>query len=449
MVINTSVEALLRPRVSLDPDWKERLIRWFKAIAGTEYHPVFNCQLEMVRELVSLENRIREAEVQRKKLKLEIPPFKSAGDIGSVRQNQSEIMTLDGQIKKLRYLRDCILFVGDTIAAHFLEPDAIKHFGAYPRSGFITGKDGLQAELEAMHHFYFKENYLVLLNDLTHSVRVGDLTLKRGDEVRTFEVKSSAEGYKDPDAFRQIMIPIMIHDYMKRDAIKVPAKLADGRRAEGFVRISSGIAEDWHDRVAGRLCKDLRERTIAHIKLGEKHYLASTARNEEELRAEIKELTRTGDWVVANVRRRVNEYPDLPPFSKWFKPETCVDIMAGSLIVLSAFSMEDLARLFEKKGVQVKWQKEQHDLFPIDLSSPNMVKSEVQIGDWHRLRVLYSFLALENFVEICSFLISPEAHERFEAKLREVKNAKAQAHSADEKTTQKDDPTLAGLPSMD
>ena len=354
----------------------------------------------------------------------------------AVRRNQSKIAALDGQIEELRYLRDCILFVGDTIAAHFLEPDAIKHFGAYPRPGFVTGKDGLRAEIEAMHHFYFNEGYFVLLNDLTHSVRVGDLTLKRNDEVRTFEVKSSAEGYKDPKSFRQIMVPIMIHDYMKRDVIKAPVKLADGRRAEGVVRINSGIAEDWHDRAAGRLCSDLRKRRIAHVRLGEKHYLASTARNQESLRTEVAELTRTGDWVLANVQRRVSEYPNLPPFSEWFKPETCVDIMAGDLIVLSAFSMADLSRLFEQKGVEVKWQRLQHDLFPIRLSSPRMVKSKVQIGglDWQRLRVLYSFLAVESFVAICSFLISPEAQEQFGVKLREIKKPRADTESADKKS---------------
>jgi len=226
------------------------------------------------------------------------------------------------KIDELRYLRDCILFVGDTIAVHFLEPDAIKHFGAYPSPGFISGKDGLRVEIGAMRHFS-GEGYMVLLNDLTHSVRVGDLTLKKGEEVRTFEVKSTAEAYMEPDTARQIVVPIMIHDYMRRDLIKRPLKLAGGKKAAGAVRINSGIREDWHIRAAGKLHQDLRKQKVAHIQLGRKHYLASKLRNLSCLRIELEKLTGVGDWVVANIRRRVTAYPDIPPFSKWFKPETC------------------------------------------------------------------------------------------------------------------------------
>lgn len=426
MIINTTVESVCSSRgISLDQEWKEKLTRWFKTIAGLEYRPVFDCQLEMVSDLMGVESRIQKAEAERKDLKLEIPLLKSVGDMDAVRRNQSKITNLNRQIEPLRYLRECMLFVGDTIAVHFLEPDALKHFAAHPPSGFISGKDGLRAEIDAMRHFYFTENYFVLLNDLTHSVRIGDLTLKRGNEVRTFEVKSTAAGYKDPKTFDQIMTPIVIHDYIKRDVVKAPVRVADGRVAAGIVRIDSGITEDWHDRVAGRLCKELQKREVAHIKFGEKHYLAAKARNLESLRAKLAELTRTGDWVVANVRRRVTQYPDIPPFSKWFQPQTCVDVMAGALVILSVFSMQDLVRLFEHKGVRVAWEKQQVDLFPLNLSSQKKTNSEVQFsGGWHRLRLLYSFLALESFVEICSFLISPEALERFETKLRETKKEK-------------------------
>jgi len=57
--------------------------------------------------------------------------------------------------------------------------------------------------------------------------------------------------------------------------------------------------------------------------------------------------------------------------------------------------MSDLTQLFDQKGVTVVWEKRQDDLFPIRLSSTYWQNNEAGIGDWHRLRVLYSFLAIE------------------------------------------------------
>lgn len=77
------------------------------------------------------------------------------------------------------------------MALKMLDQDT-KHFGGNPAPGFISGKEGLKAEKEAAHHF-FEQGYMVLFNDLSHSLRIVDLTLRRGEEVRTFEVKTSAK----------------------------------------------------------------------------------------------------------------------------------------------------------------------------------------------------------------------------------------------------------------
>ena len=105
-----------------------------------------------------------------------------------------------------------------------LDPDTIRHFANYQPAGFLGGKDGLKSEIEAARYF-FGQGYMVILNDLTHSLRVGDLTLKRGDDIRTFEVKSSFEGYRSEEAMRQILMPIAVHDYIKSDVTAMPHRL--------------------------------------------------------------------------------------------------------------------------------------------------------------------------------------------------------------------------------
>jgi hypothetical protein len=119
----------------------------------------------------------------------------------------------------------------------------------------------------------------------------------------------------------------------------------------------------------------------------------------------------------------VREYPEVTPFTMWFKPDSAVDVMAGDLVVLSAFEMSDLKSLFAAKGVSITWDCHLKDLFPVFLDS-NYLQGQQEfelrrssIGDYHRLKLMYAFLATESYVDICSFLISPEAAAQFKRKI--------------------------------
>lgn len=429
MIINSNLDSLLKPAPRVDFDWKQRLGGWLRIVTGKKYNrSVFEAQIEMVMAVVELEKEIHPLQAERKALKIEIPHLKSEGQINQVRANQMEVSKLEVYISDFHYMRDLILFIGDTMAIKILDVDAVKEFACYPSSGFISGKEGLRAELEAARKFY-QEGYIVVLNDLTHCLNVGDLTLRKGDEVRTFEVKSTARAYFTPEAVRQIVIPIKVHNYIQTDVLKGQINLPDSKKiASGAVRVGSGIAEDWHDKVAGQLYSALKKKKTARIQIGKKLYLACRQNSLDNLKSEIEQITESGEWVVGNVRRRITDYPDIPPFSMWFKPETTVAVMSGDLIVLSAFSMSDLAELFAAKAIKITWKDQNKDLFPIRFESDQIQQEQefeieqTNIGDWHRLRVLYAFLAVESFVDIVSFLLSPEAMSQFKEKLAQKKN---------------------------
>ncbi|MGD1157080.1 MAG: hypothetical protein ABSA41_14775 [Terriglobia bacterium] len=414
MIINSGLNHLLKPPPRMSEEWEVRLKTWLSIVLARPYQPVFKAQLEMVEAVVRLEEEMSRIEEERKQLLLNIPELKASGDNIQVRASQEKASELGIQKETLKYVRHCILLIGDTIAARILHVDAIKHFAAYPSPGFLSGKKGLAAELDAAKRFY-AEKYMVVINDLTNCLRVGDLTLRKGEDVRTFEVKSNPEAYFTPEAARQIMIPRGIHEYIRTDALKGAIKVPGEKQfAEQIIRIASGTQEDWHDEIAGRLYRRLKKGETPSIQWGKKWYLASKRKDCDRLKEKISGLTQSGEWVVANVRRRVTDYPDIPPFTLWFRPDSGTEIMTGDVTVISAFAISDLAELFGRKGVRITWESRQEDLFPVQVSSDYLEQhSEFEfkgnVGDWHRLRVLYAFLALETFVEICAFLISPEA----------------------------------------
>lgn len=438
MIINTTLATLLRRVPALSPLWQEKLCKWLTTILQPDFQKVFALQFEMIDVIAAVEGDIHTAGKKLGELKQLIHKFKEAKDLESIIKIQKEVTEINHRIESLRYQRESILFLGDVMALKLLDQDTIKHFGGNAAPGFISGKSGLKAEMEAAQHF-FKEGYMVLFNDLTHSLRLGDLTLRRGDEIRTFEVKTSAKEYFTKEAFRQISMPIIIHDYMKNDVTAVPLTLPErtlkesgfddgGSKAGHAIQLESDIVEDLHFDLAGSIFKPVWRNQVVELKRGAKTYLACTKYNTAALETRLAALTAQGDWIVTNARDRVLNNEDIPPFGLYFKPQSTVDLMAGEIIVVSAFSMQELARQFREKRIAVTWTPNNGDTFPIDYKPEYELEHKIQTRNtcqWHLLRVFYSFLGLETFVARVAEMLSPEGLARFIAKAKEIEERKA------------------------
>ncbi len=78
---------------------------------------------------------------------------------------------LNASSEQLKQYWHVIKLVGDTMALRMVDIDLIKQFGLVQATGYVSGKEGLEAELEAAGRF-LELGYFVLLNDLTHSLKV-------------------------------------------------------------------------------------------------------------------------------------------------------------------------------------------------------------------------------------------------------------------------------------
>lgn len=422
MLLNRFAESLVKSPPSIGSNWIEKLEDWLRIIAGRSFEAVFRLQHEMLEAVVNVEKEIQEGELRRKELGSAIPVLKARGDVAQIRSHQVIITALNRRGVELRYVRDCILLVGDTIASLLLEVDAIKHMALYQSPGFISGKEGLDSEIEAANTFY-RQGWMVLFNDLTHSVRIGDLTLKKGEITKTFEVKSSAAGYLSKDALRQIMTPIMIHDYIKNDQTRVPVTINEdtdiapaGTMAAGARRLESNIKENWQFDVPGNLYRLLKRHGFALLKRGAVYYVAARKERKPELLERLRELTADGDWIGGNLQQRVVDYADIPPFSRWFRPNSTVEIMVGDVSVISVINLHQLAILFDAKDIEISWKRQNDDLLPIRFTprfelNPEVEVQQINLCNWQRLRMLYAFLSDQTFVDICAFMLSVAARK--------------------------------------
>jgi hypothetical protein len=442
VIINTDIQNLLKPPPKLNARWREKISDLLGIAYGMDFERIWALQRELLDIITGVEAQVTSLRSDAKQLLSQIAQLRAQDEMQAVRDNQIRATGLSREADEHRYLRECLLMIGDHIAARLLDPDTIRRFSNFQSPGFLHGKVGLEAEVRAAESFV-SQGYMVLFNDLTHCLRVGDLTLKKGPEVRTVEVKCNPAEYHSKEAARQIEIPRSIHAYIQTDVMKQPHRISGVPDVvQGAVRVDSEIKEDWHWEIAGQIYKGIRSNGVADVLRGRKHYLAARRREVEQLASKIDTLTSSGDWVVSNIQRRVEHHAEVSPFTQWFKLESAVEIMMGDLVVLSAFDMADLESLFTTKGLSLTWKRKMADLFPLRIDGGVDTKfrpeAGTSIGDHHRLKLMYAFLAIESYVDIIAFLLSPEATAQMIEKL-----SRSPGPSAGEPSASVTEPTKA------
>lgn len=186
-ILNTTLDRLLTAPPVLQPEARDWLQACFRTIQSAHAGRIFEMQFDMVRRLEGAEAGIRKAAARKEAILQEIRDAAKAKDIDAVKLLQGGLRDADVEVASGEYFRNATKLVGDDYAFRWIDADILKHFALKPNPGYISGKDGLQAELHAAISFA-KQGYFVLLNDLTHAVKGGDLTLLKNGKLTFFEV---------------------------------------------------------------------------------------------------------------------------------------------------------------------------------------------------------------------------------------------------------------------
>lgn len=249
----------------------------------------------MVEQLIATEKEIQRLTAERSSLLAQIPVLKAKEDIEGIKLAQRSAIALAVTTDRLKQYLHSIKLVGDTMAQHMVDIDLIKQFSLVQATGYVSGKEGLHDELKTAKAFA-ERGYFVLINDPTHCLKAGDLTLRKDGKVFFYEVKKNPEAYKDRHTKEQILRPALAKSYVEGDvmAIKPP-----GLPVATAVRLDHPVIEDLQTRIGGELLKPLRRGTVHVVQKGAVHYLVAHLDDVALLRRALEDLTAIGDWVVA------------------------------------------------------------------------------------------------------------------------------------------------------
>ena len=176
-------------------------------------------QRDLLRKVVYAEKRI-------KRCRAEIRTFKGMlSGKGSVRLSKSEALRTKKAVKCKRQAIEeykeilyLLKSIGDALAFIYIPKWDIKPMAFKEDSGYIHGKDGLRQELTYLEKVYEVDGALAILNDVTNSLRYGDLTIVSNGYCGPIEVKSGRHENHRVD--RQLSKLEKMHRYIVEDRIE-------------------------------------------------------------------------------------------------------------------------------------------------------------------------------------------------------------------------------------
>lgn len=118
------------------------------------------------------------------------------------------------RIEDHHLLLDIYRSVGDGLAFSYLDRWDVKPLSSKERGGALSGKKGSRLERKILREA-FRHGHIALLNDLTNSLRYGDITLITSKGFFFFEVKSS--GNHNRRTGTQIGNIAEMHSYLTTD----------------------------------------------------------------------------------------------------------------------------------------------------------------------------------------------------------------------------------------
>ena len=209
--------------------------------------------LQIQEELLDRNRRAeRRVRLSRAKVSALKDRLKARGhDREMVRSVRAQIATIEAQADNARRWIETLRSLGDSIAYIHADRFDLKPLAFRPSPGFLTGKRGARLERK-MVRAVFEMGAVAVLNDLTHTLRHGDLTVFRPDgKFMLIEAKSGRGGQRARTE-RQLAAARGVTGYLESDErhdasgawyrIDAPAQVSDHgpRAAQMAARLASG-----------------------------------------------------------------------------------------------------------------------------------------------------------------------------------------------------------------
>jgi hypothetical protein len=206
--------------------YKQWLLALFQQVNKLREDPLDNrllaleIQEQLLQRIGRAERLIRRIRRENKLIKITLAQKSTQRDLA--RKSKARHLAGQERIEQQRTLILLLRSIGDSIAFIYGDRWDLKQMGLKEESGFITGKRGTRLERKILRKS-FEVGATVVMNDLTHTLRHGDITVFRpdlwpegGSPFQVIEAKSGRGG-ENARKSRQLAAIKQMFDYLTTD----------------------------------------------------------------------------------------------------------------------------------------------------------------------------------------------------------------------------------------
>jgi hypothetical protein len=168
----------------------------------------WNIQSELASEIEAHELRIQRTKRRHQRLREAIKryseiPFRNLPENRGRLRRLQDLLSKNNVIKEDHtFARGVTLYLGDILAYNLMPEHVVRLHGRNSSPGFFGGKSGRALELE-IASFLTRDGWTVLLHDLTHCLRIGDLTaISRERGILSIELGAGNKSRKHRQSVR-------------------------------------------------------------------------------------------------------------------------------------------------------------------------------------------------------------------------------------------------------
>lgn len=265
---------------------------------------------------------------------------------------------VDGYIKAQRDQIFIWKSFGDALAFIYLDPFSIKHmffdtddYEVKQDAGAITGKKGMQAELQVLNDA-LDHGVPAILCDLTNTLRFGDVCLLGGSDPYPIEVKTSSR--INQRGMRQQTKLEKLHGFFALDAAD------DFRGFSGPTsRVSSGTLTYHRDAINKAIGKALDNGyCVVSPENGLSYLVMRTDSYSNEVLSEL-DLESPEGYDLNHFKNGHTWMAYMPFMLSIREPEHVLDFVEGRVYILAFIEGSKLAALFESADWEVRYRQDE------------------------------------------------------------------------------------------
>jgi hypothetical protein len=306
------------------------------------------------------------------------------------RRLKQKITELVGRIEEYRLFTCVLRDVGDAIAFAYIDRWDIKPLSLKAEAGFLTGKKGSRLERATLREV-FRRGGIAILNDLTHSLRYGDITVLSESGFFIIECKSGGGSF---DRFeRQARSADSVMSYLRTDSTE---GLADQniplRRFETHATLRTHLSE---------LNKLLEvadsEFLMREVERGQ-HYIVARSLPPDRLNEAFAKFNRSPLTICFLNDLKFNQYAFSPFTLSLANPKRLLDFYRGEFVVMIAIDFDVVVEQFAAHGLVVaRTEDEEH--WPWSIADSKTNDEHIRVGRYMMTRMYAEFISLQWFVD--------------------------------------------------